>query len=182
MAAEASQFVNSLFVTLRRSYAGTPWFHRRVLEALGLKTRHQCVEKPNNSSIRGMLQQVPHLVTIETDRMYYLRSMKAYYEQQCRPPLIVYHDPPPQAAATVQQPPRTAFAQQQLAEHVLGTGIGREGGTARRQPPRKHFLTLRTHRRAALLSKHGLFSASAIRQHQQDIAPKPYAKRSSARL
>ena len=220
----ASQFVSSLFVTLRRSYAGTPWFHRRVLEALGLKTRHQCLEKPNNSSIRGMLQkvrcmpsqphtgaarrrrwhchrrgdaflahppvrldgfpmQVPHLVTIETDRMFYLRSMKAYHEQQCRPPVIVHHDPPP-TTTTVQQPPRTAFAKQQLEEHVFGTSLGREGGAARRsvQPPRKHFLALRSQRRAALLSKHGLFSAAAIRQHQQDIAPKPYAKRAGTRL
>lgn len=57
MAAEAG-FVNSIFVTLRRGYAGTPWFHRRILEALGLKRRHQCVEKPNNPSIRGMLHKV----------------------------------------------------------------------------------------------------------------------------
>ncbi len=55
--------VRSLFVTLRRGYAGRPWFHRRILEALGLKTRHQCVEKPNNSTIRGMLSRVsPGLV------------------------------------------------------------------------------------------------------------------------
>lgn len=52
------QAVKSLFVTLRRGFAGTPWFHRRVLESLGLKYRHQCVEKPNNSSIRGMLSKV----------------------------------------------------------------------------------------------------------------------------
>jgi ribosomal protein L30 len=50
--------VQSLFVTLRRGYAGTPWFHRRILEALGLQHRHQCVEKPNNASIRGMLSKV----------------------------------------------------------------------------------------------------------------------------
>jgi ribosomal protein L30 len=50
--------VRSLFVTLRRGMAGKPWFHRRVIEALGLKRRHQCLEKPNNESIRGMLKKV----------------------------------------------------------------------------------------------------------------------------
>lgn len=50
--------VRSLFVTLRRGFAGKPWFHRRVVEALGLTKRHQCVEKPNNASIRGMLLKV----------------------------------------------------------------------------------------------------------------------------
>lgn len=50
--------VRSFFVTLKRSYAGTPWFHQRILRALGLKRRHLCVEKPNNISIRGMLHKV----------------------------------------------------------------------------------------------------------------------------
>lgn len=59
MATEAgAQVVQSLFVTLRRGFAGTPWQHRRILEALGLKRRHQCLEKPNNSMIRGMLSKV----------------------------------------------------------------------------------------------------------------------------
>ncbi len=58
----ATQFVRSLFVTLRRGMAGKPWFHRRVVDALGLKRRHHCVEKPNNESIRGMLRKVCALV------------------------------------------------------------------------------------------------------------------------
>ncbi|KAG2423698.1 hypothetical protein HXX76_015088 [Chlamydomonas incerta] len=95
MAAEGSaQAVKSLFVTLRRGFAGTPWFHRRVLESLGLKYRHQCVEKPNNLSIRGMLSKVPHLVVIETDRMRYLRELKEHYQQLPREPWILHHDPP----------------------------------------------------------------------------------------
>ncbi|KAF5829545.1 hypothetical protein DUNSADRAFT_15942, partial [Dunaliella salina] len=49
------QYVRSLFVTLRRGLIGKPHFHKRVLAALGLHTRHQCVERPNNESIRGML-------------------------------------------------------------------------------------------------------------------------------
>lgn len=54
----AEATVRSFFVTLKRSYAGTPWFHQRILRALGLKRRHLCVEKPNNISIRGMLFKV----------------------------------------------------------------------------------------------------------------------------
>eukprot|EP00983_Pelagomonas_calceolata_P073502 1152165-Pelagomonas_calceolata.AAC.1 len=52
------QYVRSLFVTLRRGWIGKPHFHQRVLAALGLHTRHQCVERPNNESIRGMLAKV----------------------------------------------------------------------------------------------------------------------------
>jgi len=52
------QYVRSLFVTLRRGMAGRPHFHKAVLTSLGLRTRHQCVERPNNSSIRGMLAKV----------------------------------------------------------------------------------------------------------------------------
>jgi ribosomal protein L30 len=52
------EHIRTLFVTLRRSQVGKPWFHRRVLDALGLRKRLTCVEKPNNPSIRGMLRQV----------------------------------------------------------------------------------------------------------------------------
>lgn len=52
------QAIKTLFVTLRRSQAGKPWFHRRVLDALGLTKRLMCVEKPNNGIIRGMLRKV----------------------------------------------------------------------------------------------------------------------------
>jgi ribosomal protein L30 len=53
-----TQVVRSLFVTLRRGMAGKPWFHRRVIDSLGLSRRHECIEKPNNASIRGMLMKV----------------------------------------------------------------------------------------------------------------------------
>lgn len=54
----AAQPVKTLFVTLMRGYAGKPWFHRKALEALGLKTRHQCVEVPNSPNVRGRLLKV----------------------------------------------------------------------------------------------------------------------------
>lgn len=56
------QAIRTLFVTLRRSQAGKPWFHRRVLDGLGLKKRLTCVEKPNNPTIRGMLRKVRHFL------------------------------------------------------------------------------------------------------------------------
>ena len=52
------QAVRSLFVTLRRSFIGAPWTHREVLRGLGLARRLQCVEKPNNESVRGSLRKV----------------------------------------------------------------------------------------------------------------------------
>jgi ribosomal protein L30 len=52
------QPIKTFFVTLRRSQIGKPWFHRQVLDGLGLKKRLLCVEKPNNPVIRGMLRQV----------------------------------------------------------------------------------------------------------------------------
>jgi large subunit ribosomal protein L30 len=53
-----SEVIRSLFVTLRRGLAGKPRLHRRIVEALGLGLPHECVEKPNNASIRGMLMKV----------------------------------------------------------------------------------------------------------------------------
>jgi ribosomal protein L30/L7E len=50
--------VRSLFVTLRRGTTRKPWFHQRIINALGLSRPHDCVEKPNNASIRGMLLKV----------------------------------------------------------------------------------------------------------------------------
>lgn len=54
------QAIKTFFVTLRRSQIGKPWFHRKVLDGLGLKKRLTCVEKPNNPVIRGMLRKVTH--------------------------------------------------------------------------------------------------------------------------
>lgn len=50
--------VHSLFVTLRRSLAGTREQHVRVVRSLGLTRREQTVEKPNNAAIRGAIDKV----------------------------------------------------------------------------------------------------------------------------
>jgi len=56
----------SLRVTQVRSSIGTKPKHRGTLRALGLRGRGQSHLLPDRPEIRGMLQRVPHLVTIET--------------------------------------------------------------------------------------------------------------------
>ena len=38
---------------------------RRILEALGLQHHQMTLELPNNASVRGMINQVRHLVQVE---------------------------------------------------------------------------------------------------------------------
>ena len=47
-----------------RSGIGHPETMRRTLRALGLQHHQQTVQVPNNSSIRGMLIKVRHLVEV----------------------------------------------------------------------------------------------------------------------
>ena len=49
--------VRSLFVTLKRSFAGTREHHVRILRSLGFSYRQQTVEKPNSPHIRGALEK-----------------------------------------------------------------------------------------------------------------------------
>ena len=55
----------TLKVTLTRSIIGRPKNQRKVVEALGLKKMHQTVEHNDNAAIRGMINKVSHLVTVE---------------------------------------------------------------------------------------------------------------------
>lgn len=55
----------TLKVTLTRSIIGRPASQRKVVEALGLKKMHQTVEHKDNAAIRGMINKVSHLVTVE---------------------------------------------------------------------------------------------------------------------
>lgn len=50
--------VRSLFITLKRSFAGTREHHVRILQSLGLSYRQQTVEKPNAAHIRGAIDKV----------------------------------------------------------------------------------------------------------------------------
>ena len=55
----------TLKVTLTRSIIGRPKNQRKVVEALGLKKMHQTVEHKDHAAIRGMINKVSHLVTVE---------------------------------------------------------------------------------------------------------------------
>ncbi|KXG74765.1 50S ribosomal protein L30 [Thermotalea metallivorans] len=56
---------NKLKITLVRSTIGILPKHKKTVEALGLKKIRQVVEKPDNPQIRGMIDQVKHLVVVE---------------------------------------------------------------------------------------------------------------------
>lgn len=50
--------IRTLFITLKRSFAGTRESHRLILESLGFRYRQQTVERANMGSIRGALDKV----------------------------------------------------------------------------------------------------------------------------
>ncbi|MCZ7529359.1 MAG: 50S ribosomal protein L30 [Acidimicrobiia bacterium] len=54
-------------VTLKRSYIGTKPKQRGTLRALGLRKIDQTVEHEDGPVLRGMLDRVPHLVTVEAN-------------------------------------------------------------------------------------------------------------------
>ena len=48
-----------------KSKIGAPLVQKRTLKALGLNKISQVVEKEDNPTLRGMIQKVHHLVSIE---------------------------------------------------------------------------------------------------------------------
>ena len=54
-----------LRITLVKSTIGAIPKHRKTVAALGLKKLNKTVEMPDNAAIRGMIQQVNHLVKVE---------------------------------------------------------------------------------------------------------------------
>ena len=58
---------DKLKVTLVKSPIGCVPKHRRTVEALGLKKVNKTVELPDNAAVRGMIQQVRHLVKVEEE-------------------------------------------------------------------------------------------------------------------
>ena len=47
-----------------RSAIGSPGKHKLVIKSLGFKRLNQIVERVDTPAVRGMVAQVPHLVTI----------------------------------------------------------------------------------------------------------------------
>ncbi|MBQ7582958.1 MAG: 50S ribosomal protein L30 [Lachnospiraceae bacterium] len=52
-------------VTLVKSPIGAIPKHRKTVEAMGLRKLNHTVELPDNDAVRGMVQQVCHLVKVE---------------------------------------------------------------------------------------------------------------------
>ena len=83
--------IKSLYVTLKRSFAGTPETMVRTLKALGLRRLHQTIKKSNNEKVRGALMKVRHLILIETDEQYQKRRKIEQAAVQMREPVFVKH-------------------------------------------------------------------------------------------
>lgn len=58
--------VNTLKITLVKSTIGALPKHKATVAALGLKKLNKTVELPDNAATKGMIQQVRHLVKVET--------------------------------------------------------------------------------------------------------------------
>lgn len=54
-----------LRITLSKSPIGYPVRQKRTVRALGLRRMHQTVELGNTATVRGMVEKVRHLVTVE---------------------------------------------------------------------------------------------------------------------
>ena len=56
---------DKLKITLVKSTIGAVPKHKKTVEALGLRKLNKTVEMPDNAAVRGMSQQVRHVVTVE---------------------------------------------------------------------------------------------------------------------
>ena len=61
----ATKKVKKIKVTLVKSTIGAIPKQRATVEALGLHKLNQTVELPDNDAVKGMIQQVRHLVKVE---------------------------------------------------------------------------------------------------------------------
>jgi len=56
---------DKLKITLVKSTIGAIPKHKKTVVALGLRKLNKTVEMPDNAAVRGMVQQVKHLVKVE---------------------------------------------------------------------------------------------------------------------
>ena len=61
----SDQAAGQLRITLVRSTIGRPSVQGRTVQALGLRKLNSVVVRPNNPSIRGMVNSISHLVKVE---------------------------------------------------------------------------------------------------------------------
>jgi len=55
----------ALKITLKKSLIGYKWDQGRTAQALGLRKIGTTVIRPDNASIRGMVDKLEHVVTVE---------------------------------------------------------------------------------------------------------------------
>ena len=61
----SEQGTGQLRITLVRSTIGRPSVQGRTVKALGLRKLNSTVVRPDNPSIRGMVNSISHLVKVE---------------------------------------------------------------------------------------------------------------------
>ena len=61
----SEQSTGQLRITLVRSTIGRPSVQGRTVQALGLRKLNSSVVRPDNPSIRGMVNSISHLVKVE---------------------------------------------------------------------------------------------------------------------
>jgi large subunit ribosomal protein L30 len=61
----SEQETGQLRITLVRSTIGRPGVQGRTVQALGLRKLNSVVVRPDNPSIRGMVNSISHLVKVE---------------------------------------------------------------------------------------------------------------------
>ena len=64
MAKKKTKAAAKIKIRLKRSPIGCPEKHKRVVKGLGFRKLNQIVERPNDASIRGMVNKIPHLVEV----------------------------------------------------------------------------------------------------------------------
>jgi len=89
-----SNEIRHLFVTLKRSFAGTRETHINTVRSLGLRKREQTVQKANVASVRGAIDKVrlcrPY-EAVETDQARAARLTLEAAKAAPRPPITVNH-------------------------------------------------------------------------------------------
>tara|TARA_B110000977_G_scaffold141755_1_gene179827 strand:+ start:10026 stop:10271 length:246 start_codon:yes stop_codon:yes gene_type:complete len=80
-----------LFVTLRRGLAGKQKTYVQTLKSLGLHKVRQEVAVGNNEAVRGQIEKVKHLVSVETEAQRTERLAEVAKKLAPKEPLVVNH-------------------------------------------------------------------------------------------
>ena len=89
--AEFSRRRYMLYVTLRRGLAGKQQTYIQTLKSLGLHKVRQEVQVANNEAVRGQIDKVKHLVSVETAAQRDARLAVEAKKLAPKEPLVVNH-------------------------------------------------------------------------------------------